>query len=383
MQKIVHIMLAGPVTDGWTYQDNIITKYHKKMGCTVTMITSQWIWSTYGKLEKTDKTNYINADGVKVIRLPLKGKDDFSKKYKCYVGLKNALESEAPDIIFIHNVSFGDVGVIVSYIKNHSIKKVYVDNHSDFSNSGTSWISRNILHKIIWKFNAKQLEQYVSKFYGVLPARVDWLVNMYDIPREKCELLVIGGDDDEVDKASSPNTIAEVKDKYRIKEEDFLIVTGGKIDEAKRQTLLLIQAVQNIQNEHIRLVVFGSVADSLKDDMNKLTDGCKVQYIGWINAQDSYKYFAAADLVVFPGRHSVFWEQVAAQGIPMICKYWDGTTHVDVGGNVAFLMEDSVESIQYNIENIAFSEKITKMKFFAEIGRRNFLYSEIAKKSIQ
>lgn len=189
MSKIVHIMLAGPVTDGWTYQDNLLTKYHRKLGYEVTMITSQWVWGENGKLEKFKKTDYINENDVKVIRLPIKGKDEFSRKFKRYSGLYATIESEKPDILFIHGVSFCDVKTVVRYIRSHSDVRVYVDNHSDFSNSGTNWLSRNVLHKIIWKHNARKLLPYTEKFYGVLPARVDWLVDMYGLPKEKCECL--------------------------------------------------------------------------------------------------------------------------------------------------------------------------------------------------
>ena len=42
-------------------------------------------------------------------------------------------------------------------------------------------------------------------------------------------------------------------------EEDFVVITGGKIDHAKRQTLLLIEAVKRIDNPRLKLLVFGSV----------------------------------------------------------------------------------------------------------------------------
>lgn len=121
---------------------------------------------------------------------------------------------------------------------------------------------------------------------------------------------------------------------------------------------MLMEAVQKIDNPKVKLIVFGSVTSELKDKVVALADGKKVQYIGWVKSEDSYAYFAAADLAVFPGRHSLFWEQVAAQGIPMLCKKWDGTTHVDIGGNVKFLTKDSVKEIQSNIEELCgFSDK--------------------------
>ena len=64
--KIVHICLCGPVTDGWNYQENKLTKYHKIMGLDVTMIASEWIWNSKGEMEQTAKKNYINNDGVRL-----------------------------------------------------------------------------------------------------------------------------------------------------------------------------------------------------------------------------------------------------------------------------------------------------------------------------
>lgn len=384
MSKIVHIMLAGPVTDGWTYQDNLLTKYHRRLGYEVTMITSQWVWGENGKLVKFEKTDYINENDVKVIRLPIKGKDEFSRKFKKYYGLYTAIESEKPDILFIHGVSFCDVKTVVRYIRSHSDIRVFVDNHSDFSNSGTNWLSRNILHKIIWKRNAQMILPFTEKFYGVLPARVDWLVDMYGLPKNKCELLVMGVDDALAEKAEQENRKDEIRKLYGISDSDFLVVSGGKIDAAKRQTLLLMEAIGQSKMQNLKLLIFGSVEESIREEFNKLLVDNRVMYIGWINAIDSYDYFAAANLVVFPGRHSVFWEQVAGQGIPMLCKYWDGTNHIDLGGNVEFLYEDQVESIRNKIEMIASDpEYYSEMKKRAYTKRAEFRYSEIAKRSIR
>lgn len=384
MSKIVHIMLAGPVTDGWTYQDNLLTKYHRRLGYEVTMITSQWVWGENGKLEKFERTDYTNENDVKVIRLPIEGKDEFSRKFKRYYGLYAAIEGETPNILFIHGVSFCDVKTVVRYIRSHSDVRVYVDNHSDFSNSGTNWLSRNVLHKIIWKHNAQMLLPYTEKFYGVLPARVDWLVDMYGLPKEKCELLVMGVDDELAEKAELENRKDEIKKLYGISDSDFLVVSGGKIDVAKRQTLLLMEAIGKSKMENLKLLVFGSVEESIREEFNKLLVDNRVMYVGWINAMDSYDYFAAAKLVVFPGRHSVFWEQVAGQGIPMVCKYWDGTTHIDLDGNVEFIYEDQVETIRQKIEMIASDQECySEMRNRAYTKRAVFRYSEIAKRSIR
>ena len=241
-----------------------------------------------------------------------------------------------------------------------------------------------MLHKGLWKFCVKQIEPYVTKFYGVLPARVDFLKELYGLPDEKCELLVMGADDVFVNEASEPKIRDSIRKKYGIRADDFLIMTGGKIDAWKTQTLLLMKAVSNIPEEKVRLIVFGSVSDELQDKVNTLVDGKKVQFIGWMSSKASYELFASSDLVIFPGRHSVFWEQVAGQGIPMIVKDWKGTHHVDLGGNVRFLRNDSVDEIKNNIEDLfTHKMKYEQMKNVAENkGKKYFSYFEIAKKAI-
>lgn len=231
---------------------------------------------------------------------------------------------------------------------------------------------------------AHQIEPYTTKFYGVLPARVDFLKEVYGIPEEKVDLLVMGADDEKVKEAKSENVRKVIRDKYHIKQDDFLIITGGKIDNAKKQTLLLMEAVKNIENKKVKLIVFGSVINELKEEVNKLADGEKIQYIGWINSEDSYKCFAASDLVVFPGRHSVFWEQVVGLGIPIIVKYWEGTTHVDIGGNCKFLHNDSVLEIREMISQIIHNpEEYRTMKGVAQTkGMDTFSYMNIAKRNL-
>lgn len=383
--RIVHLCLGSFFPDNYSYQENMLPKFHKQQGNHVEVIASLATFDENGKPTYMEHGGtYQNEYDIKVTRLEYRKPLKIYHRMKRYIGTYAALEAAKPEILFIHGCQFMDMDIVVRYLKKHKGIQVYVDNHADFSNSATNWLSKNILHKIFWRHTAQMVEPYTTKFYGVLPARVDFLKNLYKLPPEKCELLVMGADDDLVEAAEKPEVRKEIRSKYHIAEDDFLIMTGGKIDQFKTQTLLLMEAVQKIKNLKVKLIVFGSITTDLKEKVNALADGEKVQSIGWIQAKDSYQYFAAADLVVFPGRHSVFWEQVAAQGIPMLCKKWDGTTHVDVGGNVRFLEKDSADEIQVAIEELLNQpEKYQQMKRVAvEQGKKTFLYSDIAKRCI-
>src|SRR5699024_9219429 len=155
--KITHIDLYGPVNDNLTYQDNLLPKYHKEIGLDVSMITSKYIWDK-GKIKIDNRKVYYNEYGIKTIRLKNKFNTSIQSKFKKYHDLYETINNENPDILFIHGVQFLDIKKIIKYVKENPEITLYVDNHADFSNSATNWISKNILHKIIWKRMAKMIE---------------------------------------------------------------------------------------------------------------------------------------------------------------------------------------------------------------------------------
>lgn len=379
--RITHLCLAGTITDGWSYQENILSKYHQKQGHEVSIITARWVFDEHTKLYKFPKEDYLLDDGVRVIRLEILFYDSFRNTFRVFKGVKKALIKTNPDILFIHGCQFCDIYTVVKYLKSHRNTIVYVDNHADFSNSAKSKISY-WGHRYIWRFFAQLIQPYVKTFYGVLPARVEFLKNVYGISPSKVKLLVMGGDDEKVEIALKKRN--ELRKGFGIKDSDFLVVTGGKIDKWKTQTMLLMKAIQQMNNKNVFLYVFGSIDKDLKAEFDSLLDGRNIKYLGWVDSQLSYDYFASSDLVVFPGRHSVYWEQVAALGVPMVVKEWPGTQHVNVNGNVMFLKEDNVSEIKETINRIISDRHLyNTMKDRAQSVRNIFSYNEIAKRSIE
>ena len=385
--KIVHICLSGSYNDNWGYHDNLLPKYNKKAGHDVTVITSIFVNSKKHRgYEKVNPGEYVLDDGVKVIRIPFKKifAPKLAEKLRTYEGLYKKLEKERPDFIFIHGIQFLDVLIVAKYLKNNPNCKAVADNHADFMNSARNWLSRNVLHRIIWKRCAALINPYVTKFYGVTPARVDFLVNMYNLPKQKVELLAMGADDEKVEETKNENIRKQIRKRYNINPDDFLIMTGGKIDTNKPQTLLLMEAVKKLNYPKVKLLIFGSVVPELKEKFNCLISD-NIKYIGWVDSKDTYNYFSAADLIVFPGLHSVFWEQVVGLGKPCIFKYIQGFTHIDLNGNCKFIYRDSVDEIKDIISEIINNNKLyEQMKKIAESrGKEIFSYKRIANKSLE
>ncbi len=380
--KVVHVCLANYYADGYSYQENMLPKFHLALGYEVEIIASVETFDNNGQFtDHQGKREYLNEYGIPVRRLACQKPDKLYRILRRYQGVKEALEQTNPDVLFIHGCQFSDMDIVADYLKKHPGIKVYVDNHADFNNSATNFLSKNILHRIIWKRCAHIIEPFTSKFYGVVPARVDFLKEMYDLPADKCELLVMGADDDAVEKALRPEVRSQHRRAYGVSDSDIVIVTGGKIDHNKPQVLKLMRAVNSISDDRIKLIVFGSVADNLKAEFERnLTD--KVIHIGWRKSEDIYEDFAAADLVAFPGLHSVLWEQAVGMGVPCLFKYIKGFEHVDLGGNCLFLEKDDEE--EYKACIMRALDQIDEMKRIAqEKGMKTFSYREIARRALE
>ncbi len=378
-------MLACFFPDGYSYQENMLPKFHKQAGHDVEVIASLQTFDENGQVTYLEKpSRYTNEHGVKVTRLAYKKPCEIFRKLKKYKGTYSALCESKPDILFIHGCQFLDASIVAKYCKENPDVRVFVDNHADFTNSARSFFSKKIMHGILWRHTAALLNRVAIKFYGVLPARVDFLRNVYNLPEKKIELLVMGADDDLIKSAMVKKSKRAVRQKYNIRDDDFLIVTGGKIDLFKVETLTLMRAVRDIDIPNIKLLVFGSVVPELKSQIEELAKSDNITFIGWISSDETYPIIAAADLCVYPGRHSVLWEQTAGQGIPMLQRRHFGTEHTNICGNVRFIDNPTVENLIFEIKYLTqHTKELDEMKKAAMAAANTFLYSNIAKRCIE
>ena len=173
-----------------------------------------------------------------------------------------------------------------------------------------------------------------------------------------------------------------IRQEYGMGEQDFVIVTGGKIDKNKHIDLLM-EACASLSG--VKLLIFGQVLDDIKEQFDALLEeSSNIVYVGWISADRVYDYFFAADLVVFPGGHSVLWEQACASKTPCVFEKWDGMQHVNNGGNSDFIENVTTESIRGKIEELHFTKAYEDMKRAACSDKTDiYLYSRIAKKSLE
>ncbi len=382
--KIVHVCLCGTFGEDYAYQDNLLPKYHKLLGHDVSIIASVYckIDTRTGKEEMAESGTKYLVNGIKLIRLKPFINHRINIKLHTVRGLYKSLVNERPDILFVHGLDSLSYFYCVKYKKTHCDTKLIFDNHADWHNSfhtrlGILW-TKCIIKPII----VKPAIKYTSVYYGVTPARCSILTEMYGVPQKMVKLLPFGADDEELKIENKEILRKEIRKLYRINDDDFLIVTGGKID--KRKNIHLIaEAVSRIDNIHIKMLIFGAVNDELKDYFSKFRPD-RIIMVGWVNSKDVYQYFYAADFVMFPGLHSVLWEQMLATETPCAITRIEGFEHVNYNNNCLLMEGNTVDYYKEIIEKVALDDSLystLKVNSCSPLSEK-FRYKKIAQQVI-
>ena len=381
--KVVHICLACFYVDGMGYQENLLPKFQAKEH-EVLIVTSDFAFDANGKRIKKEKSFYRNEYGISVKVLNRSKRYGPYSRYNDFDGVYETLSEFQPDVIFCHGGQFIALKDVIRYCKNHRKTRLFIDQHGDYYNTPVNTIKSRMSQYWIYGHWMRKAVPYIKKFWGVTPWRCEYLKDVYGLPEDKIALLTMGGDDDKIHLDRFELVRREIRKKHGIDEDDFLLITGGKIDKTKN-IHLLAEAVKSMNLPKVKLLIFGQPSKDFEETfLTSLNDGDMIRYIGWLPSDAVYDYFLASDLCVFPGTHSVLWEQACACGIPGVFRDWEGMHHVDVGGNAVFLKSDSAKEIVRVLSDLfRCREKLAEMKTVAQTKCiKTFSYSEIAKRAI-
>ena len=377
--KILHIAPLSPYNLNWSYQENLLPKYQRKLGHEVCVVVSNYENQKNGKVDVGESDFYLN-DGIHVFRRKRFLDHLFLGKFISFTNIKDILNDYKPDFVMIHSIMTLSVFQVIRYKKKFNHKCIIIqDNHLD-ENIGKkkNKILTNLFYAY-WKMINKFAQNSVTKYYGVTPWRQEFIIKRFGIPKEKTDLLIMGADLDGVSLNKKNEYRKELKSKYNIHNE-FIIVTGGKI-ERNKNIALLMEAVKKINN--VKLLVFGQIADEYKKNvMNAMSDNTVM--IGWLNNIAINKLFIASDLAVFPGQHSVLWEQACACKIPCLFAHWSHMEHLNNGGNSDEIFDISIDGITQKILEYKNTPKYKTMLDKAQSNITNiYRYDIIAKKSLE
>lgn len=326
--KIVHLM--GYFVPEFGYQEYYLAKKHKDMGHDVYVVASDLLYPFPNIENMLKEAGAINTsrnrkpglavvDGIKVCRL----KHFF--EYSDFIlvkGLKQSLAEINPDVVFAHESRQG-LPALAAYYKNMFKYKLVVDQHDFYHKIPNHPLHKKILRFLDYFLFRRFVVDYslkrADKIVAVTRKTKQFLEKTHKINPRSIFLIPLGVDTDFF-KFNGKARIA-IRKKYNLKENDVALVFSGTIVRRKGIEILL-QAVFEIKNKNLKLMIVGSGDKSYMQDLDKLGKKLgienKVIFTGFVKKDKVKDYFSAADIGVWPGNNSVSIMEAMACGLPII-----------------------------------------------------------------
>lgn len=307
-------MLANFYIDGYNYQENLLPKMNKLDGNEVKIIASTVTYINNKTLGFLEPKKYINEDGIEVIRVPyVKYLPRFlNTKIRIYKNLKENIEEFEPDIIFFHGLGGYALISVAKYIKIHPNVRLYADCHGDPSNTATTWLSKNILHKCINRSIVKCSLPFIEKILCISYEAMVLAKKLYDLPDDSLELFPLGGIIPEENERKRIRR--KIRNEFDLGDENILIIHTGKLDKKKR-TIDLLKAFIECDEKKLRLFIVGSLLDDIANDVRYLVNKDKrISFLGWKNGDELLNLLCASDLYIQPGGQSATMQNAACCG---------------------------------------------------------------------
>jgi glycosyltransferase involved in cell wall biosynthesis len=373
--KIVHVCLLSAYRRGWTYQENMLARSHAKAGHSVTVVTVPFDGHDGSPGEGPGKSH----DGaVKVVRLP-----KIAGLHDCGLALHRdmdaTLQREQPDLVYLHGTQAFSCIPALRYVQARPRVGFIVDFHCDAHNTARS-IGTKILHFLLWRPLARACCARAAGVYCVTPGTIDFVSRIYGVPRDRLTHLPLGADLDAIPLAQRETIRANVRKELGFSEDGIVVVSGGKLDQAK-SIAELARAISKASNEDVSLLLFGSIEDGYKKELVKAIGKKQIVFAGWANEARIYELLLASDVAAFPGTQSVLWQQAICCGLPCIFGSWPGNDYL-CDGNAIFVPPGDQSGLDAAVElvtNHGNAAVRTQMAAAAlRLGRERFSYATIA-----
>lgn len=302
--RIAHLCLSNWFVDGVGYQENELVRQHVSDGHEVLVVASTETHSRPGVLSYTKPGEYVSAEGARVIRVPY-GRwlpEKLMRKLRINSGVLKILRSFKPDSILFHGTCGWEIRTAARYVRETPGVKFYVDSHEDWNNSARNFISRELLHRAFYGPVLRSALGQIDKILCVNMESMDFVHELYGVPREMLEFYPLGGHP--IEDGDYLRRRATARSALGVAETDIVILQSGK--QTRRKKLAdSLRALAAIKDARLRLFICGSIGEDVRTEIQPLIEAdSRVAFLGWKSREELTDLLCAADVYLQPGTQS-------------------------------------------------------------------------------
>jgi 1,2-diacylglycerol 3-alpha-glucosyltransferase len=328
--RIAHLCLSNWYVEGVSYQENELIRQHVDDGHDVLVIASTETHGQGGGLSYDGPRRFVGSEGARVIRLPyLLWPAPLARKLRVHSGVYRLLEEFRPEVVLFHGTCGWEVATAARYARDNADVLFYVDSHEDRYNSARSFASRELLHKLYYRYCLNRAWPIARKILCVSLETMDFVETTYGVPRDRLEFFPLGGRPIPMGEYSARRRA--VRESLGLTDDEILLIQSGKQTRRKK----LIEALRSFQASapaNARLKIAGMLHDEIRDEASRLiAANPNAEYVGWKSASELTGLLCAADVYLQPGTQSVTMQHslcchcaVIIDDVPSHEVYMDG-----------------------------------------------------------
>lgn len=319
--KIIHVEDFFHPDAG--YQINVLTKYQSLQKNEVIIITSEIekipnsLTDFFGRENIKEKDeNFERENRVKIIRLPIHKYISGRSLYK--YGIKRCIDNLKPDILYIH----GEASIVGLQYMGRYRKLPYpiiFDSHM------LEMASKNKFSKLFQVFYRRIFAPIIKKenIKVIRTQDDDYVEGCLGIPLSQAPFISHGTDTNLF--KPDENIKESFRNRYRITDNDFVIVYTGKLDDSKGGKFLaetFSTKLLNKKNKNIVLIVVGNTSGEYGKEVEELFNKSENRILRFPTQKyvDLPPFYQAADLSVFPKQCSLSFYDAQACGLPVVSE---------------------------------------------------------------
>lgn len=183
--RIAHLCLSNWYIEGVYYQENELVRQNVEDGHDVLVVASTETLGEGGKIVYTKAGRFWGPEGAEVVRLPYRlWPATLARKLRAHPDVYRLLQEFRPEAILFHGTCGWEVATVARYARNNPDVLFYIDSHEDKNNSARSFVSREFLHKLYYRFCLRRAWPTARKILCVSTEIMEFVEDTYRVPRE-------------------------------------------------------------------------------------------------------------------------------------------------------------------------------------------------------
>lgn len=347
--KIIHVI--GFFQPEYGYEEYYTALNQVKLGHEVHVITSDRIVNVPERplKERIKGVGTFIEDGIIVHRLPtiFDKVNDFIITW----GVTKKLKKINPDVVHCHGAR--QLGQFHAARNKNKIGYKLVVDHHDFIHPGhflnpMEKTIKKFFSKIEYQTFRKMLGKYIfskaDRIIAVVPECKKHLIDYFNIKKD----IIVNNLAVETSLFKfSQSGRSSIREKYDIKNDDFILLIAGLFTRRKRIELY-IKLMKKINNAGIKLLMVGSFDKGYEQEIKTLINNAKLDeriiLTGKVDKKNIQKYYSASDLGIYLANASVIWLEIMCCGIPIIGSKDSQLNYLLIDEKIRINWEDTSEA---------------------------------------